>query len=329
MQLSENASCPVCNRIFQKGDDIVFCPECGTPHHRECYKAVGHCVNRGLHASGYSYYDEQKKNAQVNQTAEDTKNETSENQNDVNQNEARNPFEGFLLPDLMSFDSVYEKDDQTICGESVADYAATIKTNVPRFINVFKEFEYRGRKASWNWGAFLFGSLYLFYRKMYKQAIGFMTAFIGVIYASTFAISKLAPKYVEGLSNLANLLAQNKATNDDFNALLKISDFSTAITISRIAFAAIIILRIVQALLADRIYKSTISDFIKSVNAQLKDGASFVQSPLFGAQGSDLSQSQLKRYYLSRRGGTNLFLPLTAGFAIYSLISIASQTLIY
>lgn len=30
--------CPVCDKQFKKGDDIVVCPECGAPHHRECYE---------------------------------------------------------------------------------------------------------------------------------------------------------------------------------------------------------------------------------------------------------------------------------------------------
>lgn len=30
--------CPVCDKQFKKGDDVVVCPECGAPHHRECYE---------------------------------------------------------------------------------------------------------------------------------------------------------------------------------------------------------------------------------------------------------------------------------------------------
>ena len=30
-------TCPVCNKVFQEDDDIVVCPDCGTPHHRKCY----------------------------------------------------------------------------------------------------------------------------------------------------------------------------------------------------------------------------------------------------------------------------------------------------
>ena len=36
-------NCPVCEKKFENGDDIVVCPECGTPHHRECYDSLGRC----------------------------------------------------------------------------------------------------------------------------------------------------------------------------------------------------------------------------------------------------------------------------------------------
>ncbi len=45
--------CQVCDKQFVDGDDIVVCPECGTPHHRECYAKNGACVNESLHSEGY------------------------------------------------------------------------------------------------------------------------------------------------------------------------------------------------------------------------------------------------------------------------------------
>ena len=35
--------CPVCGKSFTADDDIVVCPDCGTPHHRECYKTENKC----------------------------------------------------------------------------------------------------------------------------------------------------------------------------------------------------------------------------------------------------------------------------------------------
>ena len=45
--------CPVCGRIMTDDDDIVVCPECATPQHRECWMKTGHCVNEDKHSSGY------------------------------------------------------------------------------------------------------------------------------------------------------------------------------------------------------------------------------------------------------------------------------------
>ncbi len=47
--------CYGCGRTFGSDDDVVVCPECGTPYHRECYKEAGECVNHQLHESGGSW----------------------------------------------------------------------------------------------------------------------------------------------------------------------------------------------------------------------------------------------------------------------------------
>lgn len=39
----EGYQCPVCGKPFKETDDIVTCPKCGAPHHRECWKQEGHC----------------------------------------------------------------------------------------------------------------------------------------------------------------------------------------------------------------------------------------------------------------------------------------------
>lgn len=44
--------CPVCKKEFTAEDDIVVCPECGTPHHRDCYNLANRCANEELHAAG-------------------------------------------------------------------------------------------------------------------------------------------------------------------------------------------------------------------------------------------------------------------------------------
>lgn len=45
--------CPGCGTAFTDGDDIVVCPECGTPQHRACYEKENRCVNSDRHTEGY------------------------------------------------------------------------------------------------------------------------------------------------------------------------------------------------------------------------------------------------------------------------------------
>lgn len=47
----EGTKCPYCNQFFSPGDDIVVCPDCGTPHHRDCYKMHAKCANFEKHGS--------------------------------------------------------------------------------------------------------------------------------------------------------------------------------------------------------------------------------------------------------------------------------------
>lgn len=47
--------CPVCDKQFKKGDDVVVCPECGAPHHRECYEKEGHCHFADKHGADFSF----------------------------------------------------------------------------------------------------------------------------------------------------------------------------------------------------------------------------------------------------------------------------------
>lgn len=43
--------CPYCGNAFSEKDDIVVCPECGTPHHRSCYFEHKMCANEYRHGA--------------------------------------------------------------------------------------------------------------------------------------------------------------------------------------------------------------------------------------------------------------------------------------
>ena len=49
------AKCFSCGEVFKDGDDIVVCPDCGTPYHRACYQKEGKCINTELHENEGSW----------------------------------------------------------------------------------------------------------------------------------------------------------------------------------------------------------------------------------------------------------------------------------
>lgn len=49
----EKDTCAGCGRMFEENDDIVVCPECGTPQHRACYENKNECVNAALHGTDF------------------------------------------------------------------------------------------------------------------------------------------------------------------------------------------------------------------------------------------------------------------------------------
>lgn len=51
----ENSKCPVCNQPLREDQDVVICPECGAPYHRECYRQAGHCLFEDKHGTGFEY----------------------------------------------------------------------------------------------------------------------------------------------------------------------------------------------------------------------------------------------------------------------------------
>lgn len=315
MFLYENICCPVCKRDFEDGDDIVTCPQCGTPHHRQCYDLIGRCVNAGLHKTNYDFNAENKETADTVPTAsEDAQQYYSPTlQNDgidanAEKTESQNAQPMFFVPPV---DVVFEKDEDTIDGESVADFAAVIRTNITGFIAKFKRLDKSKKSLSWNWGAFFFGSLYILFRKMYKQGIAFLCLFLTLMYGSSAMLYKYAPDVVNGFNSLMTSGNRN-ITPEQIQQVMSANDMAAATKISYIVMGIWLVLRIIQALFADRFYKNTVSSIIKKVREQLEQGASFMQSPMLGEEQQTLSQVQMKRIYLSRRGGVSFFAPLIA-----------------
>ncbi len=58
-----NQICNGCGKAFTEDEDIVVCPECATPQHRECYKNHGGCVNAHKHGKDFTWTGDEVINA--------------------------------------------------------------------------------------------------------------------------------------------------------------------------------------------------------------------------------------------------------------------------
>ena len=72
--------CPVCGEIMKNDDDIVVCPECATPHHRECWFKNGRCINQELHGEDF-VWSAKKAKAEPEEKEEAIQSENPQNDN--------------------------------------------------------------------------------------------------------------------------------------------------------------------------------------------------------------------------------------------------------
>ena len=207
--------CPACQKYFHADDDIVVCPECGTPQHRECYEKNGRCCNEYLHAQGYDYQKEHETGAENSHVKRCP---SCGKENDPGQffcgqcgaplsptgaqnNNAQQPNYGQGMPygtgqnqnagntyNIPFMDPLGGIPGDTDFGEGVTagETAKYVKQNTPYFIRVFSNIR-NFNKSKFNFAAAIFTGGYLLYRKMYK---------LGAIFASIQLLLLIVESYV-------------------------------------------------------------------------------------------------------------------------------------
>lgn len=191
--------CQVCHKNLTEKDDVVVCPECGAPYHRECYNLLGHCALEELHGTDMQY-DKQSKKAEQPNTNETLKIHCPHCDRIIDNDADFCPYCGISLnggsgeneqlpPQFKTLNIVMPDlyggvDKNAQCeGVSVKSIRRFVGPNsqyyIPRFMGMFKN------KISWNWAGFLFPYVWCFYRKMYKEGFLVLLTFITSYVAST------------------------------------------------------------------------------------------------------------------------------------------------
>ena len=177
----ENQVCDVCGKPFDKGSDVVVCPECGTPHHRDCWNNLGHCVNRDKHESGYEWKpvvhepnpDEIKCPNCGSIMPKDTK--FCENCGHAMKQSSEPEMTVVKAPYGMDDDEVRARVERELAGNidgiPYKDIAIYMGPNAQYYVYKFKRMDDNPNYHPFNWTAFFFTPIWYLFRKMWKLAL--------------------------------------------------------------------------------------------------------------------------------------------------------------
>lgn len=292
--------CDGCAEIMNEGEDIVVCPECGTPQHRECYNKNNACVNAHLHAEGFDWQKENIKPEEPPKTAEVTGNSAP----------ILNPNGGIPEVALPMFNAQsIVIDGRTVStskefnGIRIREALTYLQINANKYIKKFMKNEHKKNFISWNWGAFFFTPAWFFYRKLYKAGAFFLTFVIAATLVAAPYASIIAEAYTS-LEPLEDTLYEtlfaffkdmNDTTADAFIAAFEafwIQFRPTLPYVLAVDAVTFLIPCTLAAIMANSLYRNKMLDDIRIAKKATSD-------------------PNVQRYSLLRRGGVSIF----AGFA--------------
>lgn len=211
--------CEGCGKPLTLQDDIVVCPDCGTPYHRDCWKKVGACMHRSEHAAGFEWQPEIGPEAVKAAHEATCPNCGTRNtpgaarcshcgcplpRSEGDSADADKPEEQVPIyardpaalhqdrsaapgPHIETYSAdreggIYRREigpEDTIDGIKAKDWAAYVGRSPMYYLMQFFRMSITNRKAAVCLSAFLFGPAYLFYRKMWKE--GLLTAVLTIV----------------------------------------------------------------------------------------------------------------------------------------------------
>lgn len=187
-----NQKCAICSAYLFDEDDVVYCPVCGAPHHRDCYNHLGRCGMEEYHGTDMQYRREEPAEEPKRETQPQP--EAAPNLTEVcircgskmekgsrycnncgapaGMNVPPFAFSPFEQSEVIKETAVIDD------GVTAKEAAQVVKSNTFRYIPKFLKVTAQNKK-SWNWAAFLLPHGWFAYRKMYKESI--ITSLLSII----------------------------------------------------------------------------------------------------------------------------------------------------
>lgn len=299
---TEGVSCVRCHAYLFPEDDIVYCPVCGAPHHRECYNQLGHCALEEFHGTDRQYdkvkaREEEQAAAEMPNTGENAKGLITCQMCHEKYDFALNACPKCGAPNIakaggsfVNFDFLGGVPADYDIGDGItADEAKRfVAANTPRYIPKFAVLNAKN-KLSWNWLAFLFPCGWMLSRKMYKNGVvaGLLTVISSLFYLP----------FMNAINNLGTTPGETQAQimQSIYEHLPKMGAAVIAALIA--GFVLNIAVRILSALFGDYLYKQYAISSIKTIRAESED----------------------MDYDYRKKGGVNIFLFLLGTMAVQYL----------
>ncbi len=265
---NKKKSCVFCHAYLFEEDDVVYCPVCGAPHHRECYNKINRCALEEFHGTENQYDKLKAAEPKEEKNSEETK------EADSSEEQYKSPFGGFAPIDFLGG----VKGDTLIDeGVTATDAAKFVFSNTIRYIPKFTKLN-PNNKVSWNFMAFFFPGSWMLSRKMYK--IGILSCaleFLAVLLSIPFQTAMDA------------IYANNTAITSEtatklYEEMLKIDPLiMLAAFVASMGWMAF---KILMGLFGDWIYKKHVVKSVREINSDSED----------------------KDYDFRKRGGVNIFM---------------------
>ena len=195
--ISQNDRCPVCGLPFADTDDVVYCPDCGTPHHRACWKQNGGCANASEHGQGFVWHSQ----GAPEQASSDVRCPRCGKECAADTLVCPQCGHRFGMPqdnETQGFDynadffmrGIDDDPTEDLDGVTVQEAAMFVQYRAADYVRKFKA-QRDGKTVGWNWAAFFFSPFWFFYRKAYRAGACFLGVLMVLGVFAAIPVSKI------------------------------------------------------------------------------------------------------------------------------------------
>ncbi len=346
--------CPVCNKQFKESDDIVVCPDCGAPHHRECWEKEGKCCYNDKHSEDFSFENFQESNNSDNSGDENADCESEvicqvcghpndstlfycehcgapllkdNNQSNNSANNTNVPPEANGFPfgqpqqnggiPFIAFDPMagFKADEKIADDVTAGEVSKFVGKNTNYFMRVFGSIM-RTNKSRFSFVSAILPGAYMLYRKMY--AIGIFVSVIVIALLAGTLIIQSTPEYTEAyniyIDNYSALL-QGTYSGANFSDLFS-GMSSTNLFYFSIPYILGAIRLAVMLICGFRTNRMYYKHCIKKISSIKKYAASFDKE----SEEESLKTKSTINEQIENKGGVNLAMAVVATIVFLAII---------